>query len=120
MLRLARESAARPEGTPSAEDVLKELRKAGVELEEAQQQLGSPMGARYCASSRSRDLRLTVCEYDSEANARAGTSQGPTPAPGAERRVLRNKKTLLWVLQPQPTEESKTQAGRATTAFSAL
>jgi hypothetical protein len=120
LLRLAGEREERPTGTPLAQDVFTALQGAGLRLDQPVQHLGAPFGARYCSSTKSEGLRYTVCEYHTEEAADEHSHKGLTPAAGAKQEVLRNGKTLLWVLHPQPSPETETEARRAATAFESL
>jgi hypothetical protein len=121
MERLAREAAARPEGTPRTEQVLQALQGAGLVLGEQRQYLGATTGARYCYAARTlRGVQLSVCEFGDAASATTGRARvlGERPPPG--RTVLLNRTTTLLVQPPAGSPGAAVEARVAAAAFEKL
>ena len=119
--RLAREAAARPTDTPSAEQVLEALQGAGLLLGGQRQYLGESTGARYCFAAHSlRGLQLSVCEFADPASAARGRGRvlGAHPPPG--RSALLNRATMLLVQQPADNPGARAEAQVAAQAFRKL
>jgi hypothetical protein len=117
-VRLEREAAARPIGTPRAEQVMEALQSAGLVLGEQRQYLAASTGARYCyAASSLRGLWLSVCEFEDAVSAAQGQGRvlGKRPPPG--RTVLVNRATTLLV---QPTADSPGAQAEARVAAEAF
>jgi hypothetical protein len=109
--RLQREAAARPTGTPRAEEVLAAFVRQGIPIEGTMQVLASTVGAAYCASAGTpRGLAIAVCEFPAEAEARQGMEYSHRTfdklIPG--RRLLLNHKTMLTVTGAPEVEAKRT------------
>jgi hypothetical protein len=116
--RLDREAHRRPPGTPTAEEVLAALVRAGLPLERTQQVLASTVGAAYCSSAvTEKGVAVAVCEYPAEDAARRGLEYSHRAfdrlIPG--RRLLLNRSTMLTV-----TGANDAEAKQAANVFAAL
>jgi hypothetical protein len=117
--KLAQEAQGRPTGTPKAEDVLAAITAAGVPLDGEAQHVASTVGAHFCIGATSKlGLRLSACEYDTEAGAAAGRDLSAKAfAQVAHRDIVLNKKTSLTVLQQPFTADSQGAHDKAVAAF---
>jgi hypothetical protein len=117
--KLAQEAQGRPTGTPKAEDVLAAITAAGVPLVGQAQHVATTIGAHFCIGATSPlGLRLSACEYDTEAGASAGRDVS-TKAFGRidHRDITLNKKTSLTILQQPFTPDSQGAHDKAVAAF---
>jgi hypothetical protein len=117
--KLAQEAQGRPTGTPKAEDVLAAITAAGVPLESVAQHVATTIGAHFCIGATSKvGLRLSACEYDTEAGAAAGRDLSTKAfAPILHRDIALNKKTSLTILQQPFTPDSQVAHDKAMAAF---
>lgn len=74
MGRLGREASSRPKVSPTADEVLAALEKAGADIPSKQQSLGDTYKANYCIGGYTVDgaFALSACEYTDAAAADAG------------------------------------------------
>ena len=121
--RLAREAANRPSGVLAAETVAARVSAAGVPLAALKQVLARPIGARYCALTRTAaGLVVSVCEFEDEAGAARGVDLSRRTfdrlIPG--RRLMHKRGTLLTLTVGTPDARRDAEAARAASAFAAL
>jgi hypothetical protein len=117
--KLAQEAQGRPTGTPKAEDVLAAISAAGVALTSEAQHVASTIGAHFCIGATSPlGLRVSACEYDTEAGAAAGRDLSAKAFAKIEHRdITLNKKTSLTILQQPFTPDSQSAHDKAVAAF---
>jgi hypothetical protein len=120
--KLAQEAQGRPTGTPKAEDVLAAITTAGVALEHQAQHVATTIGAHFCIGATSpTGLRISACEYDTEAAAAAGRDMSAKVFAKVEHRdITLNKKTTLTIGQAPYTPESQAAHDKAVAAFKTL
>jgi hypothetical protein len=117
--KLAQEAQGRPTGTPKAEDVLAAISATGVALTSEAQHVASTIGAHFCIGATSPlGLRISACEYDTEAGAAAGRDLSAKAFAKIEHRdITLNKKTSLTILQQPFTPDSQSAHDKAVAAF---
>ncbi|MGQ0503942.1 MAG: hypothetical protein ACT4TC_01330 [Myxococcaceae bacterium] len=117
--RMARESASRPTGTPTAEAILELIKKDGFTLKTLGQHLASPVGAIYCVGATlEEDVSLSICEYADEAAAKKGRELSASAFSAIKgREVFLNKKTTLALLQSPPGERASATARKLSKDF---
>jgi hypothetical protein len=121
--RLADEASVRAAGTPRPEDTLAALAAHGLPLAGWKQVLGATVRAGYCMAGHTPSgLGVAVCEYADEASAEEGIafSRQTFDRLIPQRRLARNRKTVL-TLTPAPGEAAThADAERAATVFASL
>jgi hypothetical protein len=119
--RLAREASSRPAGAVRSEALVEALKARGIAVTRTRQVLGKTLDARYCAIAvTAAGLVASVCEFDSEAAARAAVkdSEQRFGKPMPDRRFVTNGKSLLTIANLRDTVESEATTVAAT--FAAL
>jgi len=120
--KLAQEAQGRPTGTPKAEEVLAAIAAAGIPLEGQAQHVASTVGAHFCLGATAPlGLRMSACEYDTEAGALAGRDLSAKAFGKIEHRdITVNKKTTLTILQAPFTPGSQAAHDKALAAFTTM
>lgn len=97
--RFAAEAMKRPTGVPRIEDAFDAFKKAGIELREEKQHLGSPFLAIYCVGFQTgNDVHASICEYKDEATATKGRDTSDKSfSTVPNRKVYRNGGSTLTV-----------------------
>ncbi len=119
---LARQTADRPTDTPRVEDVLASIEKAGLTIERTQQVLGTVIHAHYCKVAITKvGLSLSICEFDTEAAAKAGKLESETKLKAMPRRTLYlNKKTMLTLILPVDDPKIRAERDQVQKLFAAM
>jgi hypothetical protein len=122
MDELKREAADRPTGTPAAEAVLDLFESNGLALLRRTPVLATPVHAHYCAIASTKvGLSMSICEFDSEAAAKAGRETSLQVFKSIPNRtLLLNGKTMLTLILPQDTDAIRAQRDKARTLFAQL
>ena len=121
--RLAYEASRRPQVTPSVEQVLAALEKAGAVLARKQQSLGETYKADYCLGGYTVEgsLALSVCEYGDAAAAQAGRDLSKQIlARVASRDVWAHKADTLSIIQLKDDDATATRKKRLVETFLSL
>ena len=122
LAELGREAGQRPAETPTVEQVLSSLERAGIAIARRQQVLATPIGARYCVAAVSAGgLNMSICEFEGPAAAEAGRTRSQQAFKTIARRTLLLRgKTLLTLIVNVDTPLIRAQAERAQGVFTAL
>jgi hypothetical protein len=119
---LEREASNRPTGTPSVESVMGAIESAGIKLEPKKQVFGTMNKAHYCVLTKTpANLSMSICEYDDEAQAKAGMKLSQSQSKTFPNRVFEiNAKTLLTLNLTHDSPEVSAERDRVLEVFKKL
>ncbi len=121
MGRFALEAKNRPDGGLRAEDVYRSFERAGAKVTDERQHLASPFRARYCVGAAVADkVALSVCEFASPEEARAGRDESTRMLVVPNRTVYANRTATLTVREESRTAENDALAALLVKTFAAL
>lgn len=122
MAQLTVEAQNRPKAALPAEDVYAAINAAGVKVEQPQQALGFPIGAKYCVKATAEGgTGVSVCEFTDEQAAAQGREVSLTKlAPAKNRLLILRKGTLITLTTTSEPPEADVEAKKIVIALEAL
>ena len=120
--QLITEAASRPKDAIKAEAVFEALGKNGIAVNSVKQFMGRTVLANYCSGGLTALVTsVTVCEYATEAAAKAGLEQSAKQFASIRMRTLtQNKLTVLTLVRESDAPEKKAEAEKAIEIFKNL
>jgi hypothetical protein len=121
--RLAREAAARPGSGPRVETVAAALTRSGIPVGPLRQVLGRTIGARFCMVGQTAPgLGVSICEFQDDRAAATGIAMSRRTFDRLipNRRLERNRGTVLTLTRPSASHELDDQTERLAHLFASL